>query len=83
MNREELHAHFKQQFIDALDGWTEADPKCSMAAGMLLILSALRVKDGPTMAFQIAVMHSALREVGQERGYEVAANTLGGGQCPK
>lgn len=44
---------------------------CSYAAGMLLILSALKVKDGPTLSTQIAIMHKALREVGEERGWGV------------
>ncbi len=34
-----LKAAFKQQLNDAIDGYTDPDPKCAFAAGMLLILS--------------------------------------------
>ena len=74
MNIDELKAKFKQQLNESIDNHTEVDPKCSFAAGMLLILSALKVKDGPSMGFQIAVMHSALREIGGERGWGVEGN---------
>ncbi len=78
MNREELHSYFKGQFNDQLDSHVEVDPKCSLAAGMLLILSALKAKDGPSMAYQVAIMHSALREIGDERGWGVASNRPSG-----
>lgn len=69
-----LKENFRNQFRNAIDSYNESDPKCAFAAGMLLILSALKVKDGPTIAYQIAVMHSALREVGEERGWGVENN---------
>ncbi len=66
---------FKQQFNTAIDTYnTEKDPQCAFAAGMLIILSALRRFDGPTIPMQIAAMHTALREVGQARGYIVEKN---------
>lgn len=72
MNTDELKANFKKQFNDTITSYDEPDPKCAYAAGMLLILSALRVYDGPSLPTQIAVMHTALREVGEERGWIVA-----------
>ena len=73
-NVDALKENFRNQFRTAIDSYAETDPKCAFAAGMLLILSALKVKDGPSMGFQVAVMHSALREVGQERGWGVESN---------
>jgi hypothetical protein len=43
---------------------------------MLLILSAL--KEGWTSMAWVAIMHSALREIGDERGWGVASNRPSG-----
>lgn len=74
MNRDELKEEFKKQIREVIDNYAEKDPKCAFAAGMLNVLTALIVKDGPTLAYQIRVMHVALREVGEERGWRVATN---------
>lgn len=76
MTTDELKAEFKTQFNDVIDRYHryhEPDTKCAYAAGMLLILSALKAKDGTSIPMQIAVMHAALREVGEERGWSLAA----------
>ncbi len=86
MNAEELKARFKEQFNEALDAYTKNVPDhdapdlipCAMAAGMLQILSALKMFDGPSIAYQITIMHAALREVGKDRGWFVEANKDGG-----
>lgn len=62
---------FKEQFRSELDRYQEQDPTCAYAAGMLLILSALRRYDGPTLPMQVAAMHTALRQIGEERGWYV------------
>lgn len=84
MNADQLKANFKQQFNDSIDGYKETDPKCAHAAGMLLILSALKRYDGPTLATQVTVMHKALTEVGTERGWLVDKSPLkpAGGDPP-
>lgn len=70
-----LKVKFKQMFRETIDNHHETDPRASFASGMLVVLvvlSALKAKDGPTIAYQIAVMHAALREVGTEEGWGVA-----------
>lgn len=74
MNTNDLKKHYYDQFIETLARYTESDPKCAMAAGMLVILSALKAKDGPNLAFHISVMHAALRDVGTDMGWGVEAN---------
>ena len=69
MNTDELRVKFRNQFIKVIDGYDEPNSKCAFAAGMLVILSALKAKDGPTIAFQISIMHSVLIELGAERNW--------------
>lgn len=68
----ELKVNFKKQFIAEIDGCTETDPKVAFAGGMLVLLSAFKKFDGPSLAYQITIMHAALRELGDERGWEVS-----------
>lgn len=72
MDTNKLRADFRRQLNEAIDRCAESDPKCAFASGMLLVLSALKMKDGPTIPMQIVIMHAALREVGEERGWVVA-----------
>jgi hypothetical protein len=74
MDSDQLKLKFKQQINESIDSYNETDPKCAYAAGMLLILSALKLKDGPTIPMQITIMHKALTEVGTERGWFVDKN---------
>lgn len=82
MNTDELKAKFREQINEAVDDYAKAVPdrdapdlvECAFAAGMLLILSAFKAKDGPKLGLQIQVMHAALREVGQQRGWIVHRN---------
>lgn len=67
----ELKEKFKNQIRGLISEHDEEDPKCSFAAGMLVVLSALKAKDGSTIPYQITVMHAALREVGKEQGWGV------------
>lgn len=69
---ETLVERFKTQINQSIDGYTDDDPKCAYGAGMLVILSALRRFDGSSLPMQIAAMHVALRQVGEERGWKVA-----------
>lgn len=71
-----LKEKFKKQLHEVINSHDEKDPKCSFAAGMLLILSALKAKDGPTIPYQIAVMHAALREIGEEKGWGIKGNPI-------
>lgn len=71
VDADKLKLKFKKQINESIDKYDEPDPKCAYAAGMLVVLSALKVKDGPTLSFQIALIHSALREVGNERGWSI------------
>lgn len=77
MSSEKMIAEFKRQINETLDKYEEptGDVKCAMAAGMLVVLSALKMKDGPTIGIQIVMMHKALREVGEERGWGVSKQT--------
>lgn len=87
MNLDELKEKFKQQIRDAvfkygrectaqhaesLTAFDETDIRCAFAAGMLIIVSAFQAKDGPTIAAQLAVMHKAIREVGEENKWVVS-----------
>lgn len=66
---------YRQQFRHAIDrhiARDEPDSGAAFAAGMLLILSAIRSQDGPGVAMEVALMHKALHDVGRERGWEVA-----------
>jgi hypothetical protein len=69
--RDERLVRFRQQFNEIIDSQKETDPKCTFAAGMLLILSAMRRYDGPSLPMQVAEMHSVLLEIGRERGWVV------------
>jgi len=73
---DELKATFKTQIVQSLENNYPNDPEmqCAFAAGMLVVVSAMRAKDGPTLAMQMAVFHSALREVGNDKGWGVASN---------
>lgn len=74
MDISKLKENFKTQLNESIDKYEETDPKCAYAAGMLVILSALIIKDGPTISTQIKIMHKALREVGDDRGWAVRNN---------
>ncbi len=69
-----LVAWFRKQFEDSLATYREKDSTCAYAAGMLLILSALKKYDGPSLPLQITAMHMALRQVGEARGWIVDRN---------
>lgn len=71
MTNEEMINRFKAQFNEQIDGYPDKDPKCAFGAGMLIIISALRRFDGPSLPLQVAAMHTALRQVGDERGWGV------------
>lgn len=82
MNADEAKADFKRQFNEAIDNYAKSVPnrnapdviECAMAAGMLLLLSAMKMKDGPKLGIQVHIMHAALIEVGEERGWTVDRN---------
>lgn len=68
-----LQARFRDMLIKELDGFkTSGSPQVDFGSGMLIILSALRAKDGPSIAYQVSVLHTVLREIGEERGWGVA-----------
>lgn len=75
MNFEELKAQFKQQMSASIDA-ADDDSKVAFGAGMLLILTAMMRFDGPTLSTQVRIMHSALREIGDERGWGVDRNRI-------
>lgn len=71
---DDLIARFRKQFEDSFATYKEKDPTCAYAAGMLIILSALKKYDGPSLPLQITAMHMALRQVGEARGWYVDRN---------
>lgn len=70
--------------IDALKDWHKpclnewidthshgVDTQLAFASGMMSILSALRSFDSNTLTLRIAIMHSALHEVAEARGWRM------------
>lgn len=79
MTLDELRAHFKKQFREAIDEQGDDEKvRVAFASGALLVLSALIVKDGASIPMQARVMHTALREVGEERAWFVGKRKGGG-----
>lgn len=82
MDTDQLKARFKAQFVEVIDKYAASVPdrhapdvvQCAMAAGMLILLSAMKAKDGPNLGLQVVIMHAALREIGDERGWVVTKN---------
>lgn len=72
MTLDELREHFKKQFRAAIDEQgDDENVRVAFASGALLVLSALIVKDGASIPMQVRVMHTALREVGDERSWGI------------
>ena len=68
-----LRTRFREMLLRELDEFkSSGSPQVDFGSGMLIILSALRAKDGPSIAYQVAVLHTVLREIGEERGWGVA-----------
>lgn len=79
MTLDELREHFKKQFREAIDEQGDDEKvRVAYASGALLVLSALIVRDGPSIPMQVRVMHTALREVGEERSWGVDGRKRGG-----
>jgi len=79
MTLDELREHFKKQFREAIDEQgNDEKVQVAFASGALLVLSALIVKDGPSIPMQVRVMHTALREVGDERSWGIDSRKGGG-----
>lgn len=74
MTAEQRVAGYKRQFETALANYHEQDPQCAFAAGMLLILSAMKKFDGPSLPLQVSMMHKALTDLGLSRGWGIDKN---------
>lgn len=71
MTTEELKQLFKEQLADVVSKYETERERVAFSSGILLVLSALKSKDGPSIPVQIVVMHAAVREYGEEQGWEV------------
>ena len=76
MQLDQLKAKFKADLNQVIDGYEEDDPQCAFASGMLVLLSALSAKDGASLTLKVRIMHTALREIGEERGWTLARREL-------
>lgn len=71
VSSDDLIGIYRSQFVEAIDNYETEAERIAFASGMLIVLSAIRVRDSGSIPYQVAVMHTSLRGLCDERGWSV------------